>query len=139
MEFREKFLKLRRQRGLTQMELAKELEVSRKTIQFYESGDRYPKRSTMTKICAFFHVSLEYLISNEDAFLMDAQEFGGVNGRLTADQLIHQATALFAGGELCEDDKDKVMKALQDTYWEAKEINKQMLPKRRPQKKKTDE
>ena len=34
-------------------------------------------------------------------------------------------SALYAGGQLSEEDKDIVMKALQDIYWESKARNAQ--------------
>ena len=40
-----------------------------------------------------------------------------------AQQLIDGMSGLFAGGSLSEQDKDAVMKALQDIYWESKARN----------------
>ena len=39
--------------------------------------------------------------------------------------MVAGVSALFAGGELSENDKDAVMRALQDAYWMAKERNKE--------------
>ena len=41
------------------------------------------------------------------------------------EELVAGVSALFAGGELSENDKDAVMRALQDAYWMAKERNKE--------------
>ena len=38
--------------------------------------------------------------------------------------------ALYAGGELEERDMDAMMRALQDAYWRAKEINRKFVPKK---------
>ena len=40
-----------------------------------------------------------------------------------AQDLIDGMSGLFAGGTLSEQDKDAVMKALQDIYWESKARN----------------
>ena len=44
-------------------------------------------------------------------------------GMRDAEELVAGVSALFAGGELSENDKDAVMRALQDAYWMAKERN----------------
>lgn len=129
MEFKEKLLSLRQRYSMSQQELADAVKVSRKSIQFYESGERYPKRSILEKMAEVFNVSLEYLVSADELFVVDATEAGGTRGRVSTEQLITNATALFAGGEMSDEDKDKVMKAIQEAYWEAKEINKKYTPK----------
>ena len=49
----------------------------------------------------------------------------GYKGAKDAEELVAGVSALFAGGELSENDKDAVMSALQDAYWMAKERNKE--------------
>ena len=41
---------------------------------------------------------------------------------------VNTITGLFAGGELSEEDRDEVAKAIQDAYWYAKERNKKYAP-----------
>ena len=41
--------------------------------------------------------------------------------REAAERLVQQAGVLFAGGRLSEEDKDAVMRALQDAYWQARQ------------------
>ena len=60
----------------------------------------------------------------------EAKEQYGSRGANDAIKLINQVSALFAGGDLDEDTKDEVMKALQNAYWQAKEINKKYTPKK---------
>ncbi|MCB9232836.1 MAG: helix-turn-helix domain-containing protein [Bacteroidia bacterium] len=52
---------LRKQKGLTQEELAQNLEVSRSVIGAYEEGRAEPKLNTMQNIANFFGVSLDQL------------------------------------------------------------------------------
>lgn len=42
-----------------------------------------------------------------------------------AEELVADVPVLFVGGELSEQDKDAVMRALQDAYWMAKERKKE--------------
>jgi len=59
---------------------------------------------------------------NESITTIQAQE--GKFGNLRAEQLVEEISSLFVGGELSETDKDAVMEALQEAYWEAKKKNK---------------
>ncbi len=123
MEFTEKLQKLRKDRGFTQSELAEKVGVSCRSIQNYELGARYPKRDILNKLCCVLDTKIEYLVSSND-FLGIVEAEDGISGVASARQLLDCAGALFAGGEMSEDDKDKVMLALQKIYWKAKEKNK---------------
>lgn len=54
---------LRKQKGLTQEELAKNLDVTRSVIGAYEEGRAEPKLSTSENIANFFGVTLDQLIT----------------------------------------------------------------------------
>lgn len=124
MDFTEKLQKLRKERGYTQSELAEKVGVSCRSIQNYELGDRYPKRDILNRLCNVLGTKIEYLVSSDD-FLGIVKAEDGAKGVASAQHLLDCAGALFAGGEMSEDDKDKVMLALQNIYWKAKEKNKQ--------------
>lgn len=63
--FEVRFKKLRKQFGLSQMELAAELHVSKALIGMYESGKRMPSRETMEMIADYFNVTIDYLTGRE--------------------------------------------------------------------------
>ena len=73
MEFHEKLQQLRKQRGLTQEELAAELFVSRTAISKWESGRGYPSIDSLKAISQFFSVTIDALLSGEE-LLTCAQE-----------------------------------------------------------------
>ncbi len=123
MEFTEKLQKLRKDKGLTQSQLAEQVGVSCRCIQNYELGARYPKRDILSKLCNVLETKIEYLVSSDDFIgLVHAED--GARGVASAQQLLDCAGALFAGGDMSEEDKDKVMLALQNIYWKSKEKNK---------------
>ena len=62
MEFHEKLLELRKERGLTQEELAEALYVSRTAISKWESGRGYPSIDSLKEISRFFSVTIDELI-----------------------------------------------------------------------------
>lgn len=57
---------LREKRLLTQEMLAKELHVSVKTIQMYESSKRKPDYKMLIKIKRFFDVTITHLIGSTE-------------------------------------------------------------------------
>ena len=73
MEFHEKLQKLRKQKGLTQEELAQKLFVSRTAVSKWESGRGYPNIESLKDLAAFFSVTLDELLSGEE-LLHAAQE-----------------------------------------------------------------
>ena len=66
MEFNEKLQELRKQRGLTQEELAEALYVSRTAISKWESGRGYPNIDSLKAISKYFSISLDELLSGEE-------------------------------------------------------------------------
>ena len=72
MEFGEKLQLLRKQRGLTQEELAEALFVSRTAVSKWESGRGYPSIDSLKAVAGFFSVSVDELLSGSE--LMAAAE-----------------------------------------------------------------
>ena len=65
MEFNEKLQELRKNKGLTQEELAEILYVSRTAVSKWESGRGYPNIESLKEISKFFEVSIDALLSGE--------------------------------------------------------------------------
>ena len=66
MEFHEKLQHLRKQKKLTQEDLAAALYVSRTAVSKWESGKGYPNIDSLKAIAAFFHVTVDELLSGEE-------------------------------------------------------------------------
>ena len=66
MEFHEKLQELRKQKGLTQEELAAALYVSRTAISKWESGRGYPNIDSLKAIAKHFGVTIDALLSGEE-------------------------------------------------------------------------
>lgn len=66
MEFNEKLQELRKQKNLTQEELAQSLYVSRTAVSKWESGRGLPSIDSLKAISRFFSISLDDLLSGED-------------------------------------------------------------------------
>ena len=66
MEFNQKLQELRKQKGLTQEELAERLYVSRTAISKWESGRGYPSIDSLRAIAKFFSVTVDSLLSTDE-------------------------------------------------------------------------
>lgn len=126
MKFAEKLKAARLDKGYTQKQLAEISHVALRTIVSYEKGDSYPrKRETYAELAKALDVEKNYLLTEDEEFVVNAAEQYGTNGAAQAQAVINGFSGLCAGGALSENDKDAVMKALQDIYWESKARNVQ--------------
>lgn len=130
MELKDRIAGIRKYKGLTQAELANKIGMTTRAIQNYESGNRIPKSAVLEKIAEGLGVTIDDLASEDDKFVIQATEQYGSRGKVDAQQLIENANALFAGGDITEEDKTYVMEALQEAYWRAKIKNKRHIPKK---------
>ena len=97
MTFAEKLRMLRKRKGYTQQELADIIGVTSRTLINYEMGKCCPKQT-------------EEISESE----------GTDNAAKEMRKLVAKLNGLFAGGQLSEEDRDKVMYAVTDMYWKAK-------------------
>ena len=87
MEFHEKLQELRKNRGLTQEELAESLYVSRTAISKWESGRGYPSIDSLKEISNYFSVTIDDLLSSEK-LLSIAEKENKANLRNVCDLLV---------------------------------------------------
>lgn len=62
MNFGENLQKLRKEKNISQEQLAEELHVSRQTIGKWENGVTYPETECLIQISDFFEVSIDTLL-----------------------------------------------------------------------------
>lgn len=65
MALSEKLYTLRRKSGLSQEQLAEQLNVSRQAISKWEAGQSIPESDKLLSISNYFNVSLDYLMKDE--------------------------------------------------------------------------
>ena len=70
MEFHEKLQELRKNKGLTQEELAESLYISRTAVSKWESGRGMPSIESLKAISKFFAVTLDDLLSGEELLVI---------------------------------------------------------------------
>ena len=59
----------REDKGMTQIQLAMEAEVSQQSITYYESGTRVPSLDVAQRIAKVLNCSIDYLIGNDDSMI----------------------------------------------------------------------
>ena len=64
--FEDRIKDLRLNRGLSQVELAKELFVTKQSVSNWENGNIIPSVEVLMKIAKFFSVSTDYLLGLDD-------------------------------------------------------------------------
>lgn len=71
----ENLTELRKNKKLTQFELAEKLNYSDKSISKWENGDNLPDLETLNELCKFYGVTLDYLThpieENKSAYVLD--------------------------------------------------------------------
>ncbi len=131
MEFSEKIRNARIARNMSQSDLAKATGISLRTVQNYELGARMPKkRDTYAQLARALGISEEVLLDENAAFVLRANEQYGSRGARQALDMVSDIAAMWAGGEMAEEDMDIIMQAMQDAYWEAKKNNRKYVNKR---------
>ena len=66
MRFHERMRSLRKEKGITQKEMAAELGVGYRALQCYEYNERYPDVLGLVAIADYFDISLDYLVGRSD-------------------------------------------------------------------------
>ena len=82
MELNEKLVELRKQKGLTQAELAEILFVSRTAVSKWESGRGYPNIDSLKAIAKFFGVTIDELLSGEELLTIAEEDSRKKENRL---------------------------------------------------------
>ena len=115
MTFSEISRYLRKEKGLSQVELAKALNVSKACISMIEIGKNEPTAITLIKYADFFECSIDYLLGRED-------DFGNVHVQGTAPQLTVAERQLLEDFRSLSPDLQDMLTATIET-WKKKSSN----------------
>lgn len=132
MKIGDKIKAARKKAGITQKELAEAVHVTQRCIQYYEGNIRKPQNTEIIiKLAAALNVDVNYFLSEKELELMrenelfigEAESQFGKTGKAQAQNLIENAQALFAGGDLEEEDKEAFFQAITEIYFDSKKTN----------------
>lgn len=132
MKFCEKLKHARISAGMTQEALGAAVGLTKRTIINYETGSRYPReRDIYIRLAQTLGVETNYLLTEDEEFITEAGTKYGDKGEREARELLQRTSALFAGGELDDEDKLAFLLEIQELYIESKENAKKYVPKKR--------
>ena len=131
MTFGEKIKNLRKTKGISQTQLADAIGVTNRAVRSWEAEGRYPKqRDIYQKLADILGCDISYLLSEEESFITEVSEQYGSRGAKQAQLILEQAAAMFAGGELSDEDKTAFMDEIQMLYLDSKQRAKKFTPKK---------
>lgn len=66
VKFAERLQALRKEKGMTQREMAELMQMQLRSYQHYEGGDRRPDYEGLIALADYFGVSIDYLLGRSD-------------------------------------------------------------------------
>ncbi len=107
-EFSEKLKQLRKTAGYTQAEAAALLKMSPSAVGMYEQGRREPDLETTQRICEFYKVSPNYLVSDSSDAPTEVSDMIIELRR----QMRESKGMMFDGVPISEEDTEKIFDAM---------------------------
>ena len=98
MAFSDNLQFIRAQAGVTQEQLAEQLNVSRQSVSKWESGASFPEMDTLLRICDLYNVNLDTLLrgSVEKSQVSDTARYDDFMNRFSL-QMALSISAIIAG------------------------------------------
>lgn len=94
MEFSERLKKLRKDAGLTQVDVAEKLGISQPAYASWERGIKKPTQDNLVKIAKLFNASIDTLVSNDKTDGIDLSEVE-LLFRTTSDNMSNEEKEVF--------------------------------------------
>lgn len=124
---------------MSQTRLGELAGVSLRSICAYEKGEKVPRERTLYQLARALGVSVRYLKDDsctdpsadmqKDAYIADMGEKYGSRGARDIAGMLEANRALFAGGELSQEEKDIYFDALMTAYVTCREAAKDKFGK----------
>ena len=113
--------------NMTQKDLADQVGTTVRTISSYEAAGSKPRGLNLRKLCSVLNVSEAYLLKDEiedetygldeTPYIENARATYGKKGADDISRLLLETQAMFAGGEIPEEDKDLFFQAITEAYF----------------------
>ncbi|WP_368490226.1 helix-turn-helix domain-containing protein [Clostridium sp. BJN0013] len=126
-EFGARLKLLRKEKGLTQKELAQKLNMQNTAISKYELNQRKPDTETLLEIANFFNVSVDYLLGNsDDRTTLNPKENTSYEkiSELVKENEIKTLAAHFDGEDITDDDVEDIKNFIEFVIQKRKKKNK---------------
>lgn len=113
--------------NMTQKDLADRVGTTMRTISSYEAAGSKPRGLNLRKLCTVLNVSESYLLNDEiedptygieeAPYIESARTTYGKKGAMDVEKLLTQTKAMFAGGDVPEEDKELFFQAVTEAYF----------------------
>lgn len=113
--------------NMTQKDLADCVGTTVRTISSYEAAGSKPRGLNLRKLCTVLNVSESYLLNDEiedptygieeAPYIESARTTYGKKGAMDVEKLLTQTKAMFAGGDVPEEDKELFFQAVTEAYF----------------------
>ena len=130
MTFGERLRNARTAMNLSQKELAVKAGIGERSMTKYEQRGVHPQAPTLKKLAEILNVTVSYLLGDDESskqtnadqekFLQSAKRDFGYKGLREAEDVLGRVSALFAGGELNEKEKEIFFQSIMEDYLECK-------------------
>ena len=129
---------LRLSKKMTLTSLARASGLSDRAIRYIENNERTPGAGAIRQLADALEVRPDFFMDaslldqelHKEEFLRQAKEKYGSRGMAQARYLIEQAQALYAGGELSEEDREVFRSEMEAIFWDSQEEAKKFVPKK---------
>lgn len=110
----------RKEKSLTQKDVADKLGIGRTTYAMYESENRDPDTDTLQRMADFFEVTTDYLLGR------DAPGWASEDDVVALDEFLDKHANMSYGGEnLTEEEKQRVKDVITGLFWEKAQKRKE--------------
>lgn len=108
--------KLRKEHKLTQLKVAKDLNIGQSTLSQYERGERRIDDNLLKIFCNYYQTSADNILN------LSAPK----NKKIPKDlkKILEDEEVTLNGRMMSAEDKEKMYKIIEAAFWEAKEMNK---------------
>lgn len=132
----DKIKDLRKDRNLTQIQLAKEIGIAQSTLGMIEKNRTPAGRKTLIKLADFFGVTVDYLLSEDEEISKNKPEIQvpeeySSKYKVTSrdkkqylEEMKKANEAFFMDDEFNEEAKKEMLDLMSELFWEAKAMNK---------------
>ncbi|MBQ8093934.1 MAG: helix-turn-helix transcriptional regulator [Clostridia bacterium] len=129
---------LRLSKKMTLTALARASGLSDRAIRYIENNERVPGAGAIRQLADALEVRTDFFMDetlfqqemHQEEFLREAREKYGSRGMAQARHLVEQAQALYAGGELSEEDRDVFRAEMEAIFWDSQEEARKFAPKK---------
>ena len=136
----EKIKILRKRARMTQAKLAEILNVTTRSVIYYERSQRNPADDILGKLVELFDVSVDVLrddhrsieLTKEERFIQRAKSEDQKRGKTEAERFLDKCRVFFAGGSVSEEDMNLVFESLTEIFFDAKRKAKVKYAKNAP-------